>query len=96
MALGLTQTLPEKERLNLTNEAAENNIAFLMGGRCAEELIFNNYTTGVQHSPTLSPRLQKGIYLTSNEKVDLIAFLLTLSDKEFLFNTKYGYPYPAK
>jgi cell division protease FtsH len=46
MALGLTQTLPEKERLNLTNIAAENNIAFLMGGRCAEELIFNNYTTG--------------------------------------------------
>ncbi len=46
MALGLTQTLPEKERLNLTNEAAENNIAFLMGGRVAEELIFNNYTTG--------------------------------------------------
>jgi cell division protease FtsH len=46
MALGLTQTLPEKERLNLTNIAAENNIAFLMGGRCAEELIFNNFTTG--------------------------------------------------
>ncbi len=46
MALGLTQTLPEKERLNLTNEAAENNIAFLMGGRVAEELIFNNFTTG--------------------------------------------------
>lgn len=46
MALGLTQTLPEKERLNLTNETAENNIAFLMGGRVAEELIFKNYTTG--------------------------------------------------
>ncbi len=46
MALGLTQTLPEKDRLNLTNEAAENNIAFLMGGRCAEEIIFNNHTTG--------------------------------------------------
>jgi cell division protease FtsH len=46
MALGLTQTLPEKERLNLTNEAAENNISFLMGGRCAEELVFKNYTTG--------------------------------------------------
>lgn len=46
MALGLTQTLPEKERLSLTNETAENNIAFLMGGRVAEELIFKNYTTG--------------------------------------------------
>ena len=46
MALGLTQTLPEKERLNLTNESAENNIAFLMGGRVAEEIVFNNFTTG--------------------------------------------------
>src|SRR6185369_16433322 len=46
MALGLTQTLPEKERLNMTNEAAENNIAFLMGGRVAEELVFKNLTTG--------------------------------------------------
>ncbi len=46
MALGLTQTLPEKERLNMSNETAENNIAFLMGGRVAEELIFKNFTTG--------------------------------------------------
>lgn len=46
MALGLTQTLPEKEKLNLTNESAENMIAFLMGGRVAEELVYGNYTTG--------------------------------------------------
>jgi cell division protease FtsH len=46
MALGLTQTLPEKDRLNLSNHSAENNIAFLMGGRVAEELIFKNLTTG--------------------------------------------------
>ena len=54
--------------------------------------VINNYITGMQQTPTLSPRLQKGIYLTANEKVDLIAFLLTLSDKEFLFNTQYSYP----
>lgn len=46
MALGVTQTLPEKERLNLTVESAENNIAFLMGGRVAEEIVFKNFTTG--------------------------------------------------
>jgi cytochrome c peroxidase len=54
--------------------------------------VINNYIMGVQPSPTLSPLLKKGIYLTSNEKVDLIAFLLTLSDREFLFNPQYGYP----
>jgi hypothetical protein len=30
--------------------------------------------------------------LTSNEKVDLIAFLLTLTDKSFLFDKRFGYP----
>ena len=46
MALGLTQTLPEDEALNLTKSKAVNTLAFLMGGRSAEELIFKDYTTG--------------------------------------------------
>ena len=46
MALGLTQTLPEDEALNLTKSKAINTLAFLMGGRSAEELIFKDYTTG--------------------------------------------------
>jgi cell division protease FtsH len=46
MALGVTQTLPEKEALNLSKAKAENMIAFMFGGRAAEELIFNDFTTG--------------------------------------------------
>ncbi|MGZ3696535.1 MAG: ATP-dependent zinc metalloprotease FtsH [Bdellovibrionota bacterium] len=46
MALGVTQTLPNEDRLSLTRDKAENNIAFLMGGRVAEELIFGQRTTG--------------------------------------------------
>ncbi len=46
MALGLTQTLPEEERLNLSKSKALNMIAFLFGGRAAEELIFSDSTTG--------------------------------------------------
>lgn len=46
MALGITQTLPEEERMNLTKKKAENMVAFLFGGRVAEELIFEDYTTG--------------------------------------------------
>lgn len=46
MALGVTQTLPKEELLNLTKSKAENMIAFLFGGRAAEELIFKDYTTG--------------------------------------------------
>ncbi len=46
MALGLTQQLPEEERFTQTKNQAEDHIAILMGGRCAEELIFNHQTTG--------------------------------------------------
>ena len=45
--------------------------------------VLNYYTSGVQYSNTLSPQLKNKIKLTSNEKVDIIAFLLTLTDKEF-------------
>jgi cell division protease FtsH len=46
MALGITQTLPEKDALSLTKTRAKNMIAFLFGGRAAEELILNDITTG--------------------------------------------------
>ncbi|AZZ36725.1 cell division protein FtsH [Bdellovibrio sp. qaytius] len=46
MALGLTQTLPEKDAVSFSKRQAENWIAFAFGGRAAEELIFTDYTTG--------------------------------------------------
>ncbi len=46
MALGITQTLPLEDTLNLTKEKAKNSIAFLFGGRAAEEIVFTDYTTG--------------------------------------------------
>ena len=48
-ALGVTQTLPNEDMLNLTKEKGENYIAFLMGGRCAEELIFNEISNGASN-----------------------------------------------
>jgi cell division protease FtsH len=45
-ALGVTQQLPPEDRLNMTREFAQNQIAILMGGRVAEELVFGQKTTG--------------------------------------------------
>src|SRR6266513_1761500 len=45
-ALGLTQQLPPEDRLNMTREFALNQIAILMGGRVAEEIVFAQKTTG--------------------------------------------------
>jgi cell division protease FtsH len=45
-ALGLTQQLPPEDRLNMNREFAQNQIAILMGGRVAEEIVFGQKTTG--------------------------------------------------
>jgi cell division protease FtsH len=45
-ALGVTQQLPHEDRLNMTREFALNQIAILMGGRVAEEIVFGQKTTG--------------------------------------------------
>lgn len=54
--------------------------------------VLNHYSSGVVHSETVAYELQSGIPLGSNEKVDLTAFLLTLTDKEFLFNPAFAFP----
>ncbi|MEI7801080.1 MAG: cytochrome c peroxidase [Bacteroidota bacterium] len=54
--------------------------------------VLNHYTDGIEKSKTLSSELQQPIVLSANEKVDIVAFLLTLTDKSFLFNPNYFYP----
>ncbi len=58
--------------------------------------VMNHYTNGIQNSATLSPLLENRVKLTSNEKVDIIAFLLTLSDKDFVFDKRFGFPKELK
>jgi cell division protease FtsH len=48
-ALGLTQQLPMEDRLNLSKDAARDQIAVAMGGRVAEELVFGQITTGASN-----------------------------------------------
>lgn len=54
--------------------------------------VVKHYNSGIQQSGTLSNKLKKPMNLSDNERVELIAFLKTLTDKEFLFNPKYAYP----
>jgi cell division protease FtsH len=46
MALGLTQQLPVDEKHTYPKQYLVNNITILLGGRAAEELILNEFTTG--------------------------------------------------
>jgi cell division protease FtsH len=45
-ALGLTMQLPTDDRHNYSKEFLYNTLAILMGGRVAEELVFQHITTG--------------------------------------------------
>lgn len=54
--------------------------------------VIEHYTTGIQKSKTLGKELKQGIQLTHKQKVDLLVFLRTLTDKEFLFNKRFNFP----
>jgi cell division protease FtsH len=46
MALGVTQQLPIEERHTYWREYIEDSLAVMMGGRCAEQLVFRTLSTG--------------------------------------------------
>lgn len=54
--------------------------------------VLDHYADGITPSATLAPELRNGIPLTKDDRTDLIAFLLTLSDRDFCFNPEHGYP----
>jgi cytochrome c peroxidase len=54
--------------------------------------VLNHYTATAGQTKYIDKRLQAALILSENEKVDLVAFLLTLTDKTFLFNPNFSYP----
>ena len=55
--------------------------------------VITHYNSGVTHSITLAENLKNNLELTHKEEVDLLVFLRTLTDIEFLFNNRFSYPY---
>jgi cell division protease FtsH len=49
MALGLTLTMPEEDQYSLTQNQLLARIEHAMGGRAAEELVFNEISTGASN-----------------------------------------------
>ena len=97
--------LKDAGRMNITHNIKDSlsfkvptlrNIAFtapyMHDGRfqSLSEVIL--HYTSHQKNNLLSKKLSSPIVLSAKEKVDLIAFLLTLSDKKFLFNPKHNFP----
>ncbi|MCA9264079.1 MAG: ATP-dependent zinc metalloprotease FtsH [Planctomycetales bacterium] len=47
-ALGVTQTLPEEDRMNITQGELADRLAFILGGRAAEKLIYDEFSAGAE------------------------------------------------
>lgn len=58
--------------------------------------VIDHYSEGLQNSPTIDPLMKKvdqgGVQLSPNDKADLKAFLLTLSDPDFINNPNFQSP----
>lgn len=59
MALGYTLTPPEKDRLHETKSHLIDQIASMMGGRAAEQLIFNEMTSGAANDIDQATRVAR-------------------------------------
>jgi cytochrome c peroxidase len=61
------------------------------------EEVIEHYNSGVHSdSPTLDPEMENaalGLNLTEQEKIDLINFLKTFSDQEFISNPEFSDPF---
>ena len=47
-SLGVTQLLPEEERYNIGEKRLHAQLAYLLGGRSAEKLVFDEYSAGAE------------------------------------------------
>jgi cell division protease FtsH len=61
MALGYTMPLPESDKYLRTKEAFEDEIIGLLGGRAAEEVIFNQITTGASNDLERATKLARAM-----------------------------------
>ena len=54
--------------------------------------VVKHYNSEIKISKTLSKQLLTPMHLSDNERTEIVAFLKTLTDNEFLFNERFSYP----
>jgi cell division protease FtsH len=58
-SLGVTQLLPEEDRLNISESELHGRLCFMLGGRAAEKLIFDEYSAGAENDLMQATRLAR-------------------------------------
>jgi cell division protease FtsH len=58
-SLGVTQLLPEEDRLNINENDLHARLVFILGGRAAEKLIFDQYSAGAENDLTQATKVAR-------------------------------------
>lgn len=70
----------------------ERSAPYMHDGRYKSlQMVLFHYSSAIHQSPTLSPALKNGIPLNEQEKGQVIAFLKTLTDNQFLSNPAFHF-----
>ncbi len=75
-ALGGTQLLPEEDRLNISEGELHSRLLFLLGGRAAEKLVFDEYSAGAEDDLTKATQLARRMvtHWGMSERLGPVAF----------------------
>ncbi len=75
-ALGVTQLLPEEDRLSVNESELLNRLLFLLGGRAAEKLVFDEYTAGAEDDLNKATQLARRMvtHWGMSERLGPVAF----------------------
>ena len=84
-ALGVTQLVPEEDRLNISESELHGRLCFMLGGRAAEKLIYDEYSAGAENDLTQATRLARRMVTAwgMSEKLGPVAYR-TSEDHPFL------------
>ena len=58
-ALGVTQLVPDEDRLSISESQLRDRLAFIMGGRAAEKVVFGEVTAGAENDIKQSTSLAR-------------------------------------
>ncbi|MFM8579203.1 MAG: ATP-dependent zinc metalloprotease FtsH, partial [Planctomycetaceae bacterium] len=78
-ALGVTQLVPEEDRMNIGQSDLANRLVFILAGRAAEKLVFGEYSAGAENDLVQATRLARRMvaHWGMSERVGPVACHLT-------------------
>jgi cell division protease FtsH len=89
-ALGYTLQVPEKEKFLATKNELLDQVAILLGGRVAEEIVFGDISTGAQNDLERSSELARNMACTYGMSEKLGALTFGKKNKSLFLGTEYG------